>query len=167
MIVGHLPAGYIFSKLIADRLVDRQINLDLFMLFGVVGSIAPDFDMFYFYFIDHKQHLHHTYWSHYPIIWLGLLLICLVWFQFAIKKNPALLGIIFSVNGFIHMLLDSIVGDIWWFAPFIDKPFSLFTVPNIYAPWWLNFILHWSFVLELLLWIILILLIFRLKRNVS
>jgi hypothetical protein len=47
------------------------------------------------------------------------------------------------------MVLDSIVGDIWWFAPFIDKPYALFTVPAIYTPWWLNFILHWSFMLEL------------------
>jgi len=47
------------------------------------------------------------------------------------------------------MVLDSIVGDIWWFAPFVDQRFSLFTVPALYKPWWLNFILHWSFALEL------------------
>jgi len=48
-----------------------------------------------------------------------------------------------------HLLLDTIVGDIWWFAPFIDKPFAFFTVPALYKPWWLNFLLHWSFALEL------------------
>jgi inner membrane protein len=49
------------------------------------------------------------------------------------------------------MLLDSIVGDIWWFAPFVDKSFALFTVPALYHPWWLNFVLHWTFLLELLI----------------
>lgn len=46
-------------------------------------------------------------------------------------------------------VLDSVVGDIWWFAPFVDRPFALFTVPALYKPWWLNFFLHWSFALEL------------------
>ena len=41
------------------------------------------------------------------------------------------------------MVQDSVVGDIWWFAPFIDRSFALYT------PWWLNFVLHWSFALEL------------------
>ncbi len=54
----------------------------------------------------------------------------------------------------MHMLLDSIVGDIWWFAPFVDQPYALFTVEAVYKPWWLNFILHWSFAIEIgiLLW---------------
>lgn len=51
------------------------------------------------------------------------------------------------------MSLDSIVGDVWWFAPLLDRPFALFTVPALYQPWWLNFILHWSFGLEISLWI--------------
>ena len=43
---------------------------------------------------------------------------------------------------------------VWWFAPFIDKPFALASVPAVYHPWWLNFILHWSFMLEvaILIW---------------
>ncbi|KHD08073.1 hydrolase [Candidatus Thiomargarita nelsonii] len=155
MIIGHLPAGYVFSKLIANKLVSRK-SQRLFVFVGVIGAIAPDFDMFYFHLIDNRQHHHHTYWSHYPILWLGLLLFCSVWLPS--KKSAALLGLIFSVNGLIHMFLDSIVGDIWWFAPFVDKPFALFTVPALYSPWWLNFILHWSFALELfiLMWAVFI-----------
>jgi len=55
--------------------------------------------------------------------------------------------------GVLHMLLDSIVGDIWWFAPFVDQAYALFNVPARYQPWWLNFLLHWSFALELALWV--------------
>jgi len=51
----------------------------------------------------------------------------------------------------VHMLLDSVVGDVRWFAPLSDRFFSIATVPAIHQPWWLNFFLHWSFLLELAL----------------
>ncbi len=151
MIIGHLPAGYIFTKLLARKLINKEINLRVFILVGVIGAILSDLDMFYFYLIDNRQHHHHTYWPHYPTVWLGLLFIFTVWYRFGNNKSTAILGLVFSVNGFLHMLLDSIVGDIWWFAPFVDKSFAVFMVPALYNPWWLNFILHWTFILELLI----------------
>lgn len=35
----------------------------------------------------------------------------------------------------------------------IDQPYALFTVPARLKPWWLSFILHWSFAAELAIWI--------------
>jgi hypothetical protein len=66
----------------------------------------------------------------------------------------------------LHLVLDSFVGDIWWFAPFIDRPYAMFTVPAIYTPWWLNFFLHWTFAVELgiCVWA---LLIYRQRSNSS
>lgn len=32
---------------------------------------------------------------------------------------------------------------------FIGRPYVLFTVPPLFTPWWRNFVLHWSFALEL------------------
>jgi len=60
----------------------------------------------------------------------------------------------FCLNGFVHLLLDSVVGDIWWLALFVDRPVALATVTARHQPWWLNFALHWSFAPErgLLLW---------------
>lgn len=49
----------------------------------------------------------------------------------------------------LHLLLDTFVGDIWWGAPFYDQPLALFSVPARFSPWWLNFVLHWSFAVEL------------------
>lgn len=144
MIIGHLPAGYIFTKLLAGKLINKEINLRVFILAGVIGAILPDLDMFYFYLIDKRQHHHHTYWPHYSVVWLGLLLFFTVWYRFGKNKSTAILGLVFSVNGLFYMLLDSIVGDIWWFAPFVDKSFALFTDPALYHPWWLNFVLHWT-----------------------
>lgn len=57
--------------------------------------------------------------------------------------------LVFGAAGMVHMLLDSIVGDIWWFAPWVDASYSLFTVPARFDYWWLNFIFHWSFILEI------------------
>lgn len=67
------------------------------------------------------------------------------------RKAPAALALIFCLGAFGHLLLDSVVGDIYWLAPFSGEPFSMFTVPALYHPWWLNFILHWSFAFELAL----------------
>ena len=149
MIIGHLPAGYVLSKLLFPYFKPRGAALRPYLWAGVLGAIAPDLDMAYFHLVDHRQHHHHTYFTHFPIVWISLLLISVIWLNTAKIKSRAILATIFSLNGFIHMLLDSIVGDIWWFAPFVDKPFAFFTVPALYQPWWLNFVLHWSFAVEL------------------
>lgn len=150
MIIGHLPAGYIASRLLFPRIGHHGVAWKSFLLAGMFGAIAPDLDMIYFHLIDHRQHHHHTYWSHFPLVWISLLLVSTAWFYSCHERRFSLLAIVFSFNGFIHMLLDTIVGDIWWFAPFVDKPFAFFVVPSLYKPWWLNFLLHWSFALELL-----------------
>lgn len=152
MIIGHLPAGYVFSKLLAAKLASG-INPRHVIVVGMLGAIAPDFDMLYFHLVDNRQHHHHSYWSHYPVVWLALLALASVWHRLAAKKDKTMLAVVFAAAGIMHLLLDSIVGDIWWFAPFIDEPYALFTVPALYKPWWLSFVLHWSFALELLLWV--------------
>ena len=48
----------------------------------------------------------------------------------------------------VHLLLDTFTGPVWWLAPFVDEPFSLFIVGRTYELWWLNFVLNWSFLLE-------------------
>ena len=149
MFIGHLPAGYVSAKLLFRRFADTGVATTAFVLAGILGAIAPDLDMFYFYLVDNRQSHHHTYWPHYPILWISLFLLAGLWVKLARQKAGAALALIFFISGFIHMLLDTIVGDIWWLAPFIDKPYALFTVPAVYQPWWLNFVLHWSFALEI------------------
>ncbi|KAF0812098.1 hypothetical protein IGB42_03375 [Andreprevotia sp. IGB-42] len=152
MIIGHLPAGYVLAKLSYRKFSGQIGHYRWYMFWGLFGAVAPDLDMFYFHLIDHRSTHHHRYFSHFPIFWLGLLSGALL--LYANTRTRSRLGIyavLFTVSGFIHLLLDSIVGDIWWLAPFIDRPFALATVPALYHPWWLNFLLHWSFGLELLL----------------
>ncbi|WP_269473513.1 MULTISPECIES: metal-dependent hydrolase [Methylomonas] len=120
-----------------------------FLWSGVVGALAPDLDMFYFYLVDHRQHPHHSYVTHYPVVWLMLLLGSIIGFYLSTSKHIATYAAIFSLNGFAHMFFDTIVGDIRWTAPWGNKAFAFFTVPALYKPWWLNFLLHWSFAVEL------------------
>jgi len=149
MFIGHLPAGYIISALLRPRLQWAGTQETRFVFAGMLGAVAPDFDMLYFHLVDHRRHHHHTYFVHFPLLWFGLLLAAGVWLLSGRKQCHAALAFIFTLNGLAHMVLDSIVGDIWWLAPFVDQRFSLFAVPALYKPWWLNFILHWSFALEL------------------
>lgn len=149
MIIAHLPAGYVTSKLLFPHFGARGALFKPFLWAGMLGAVAPDLDLLYFHLVDHRQHQHHTYWPHFPIVWASLLLMSAIWFYTEHSRKRAALAVIFSLNGFIHLFLDTIVGNIWWFAPFVDKPFAFFTVPAHYEPWWLNFLLHWSFALEL------------------
>jgi inner membrane protein len=121
------------------------------VLASLTGAIAPDLDLLYFYLIDGQQHHHHAYVTHFPVVWIASILVCAIWWRSGRNQSCALVAGIFSLDGFVHMLLDSIVGDIAWLAPLTPQRFSLFAVPALYKPWWLNFILHWSFALELAL----------------
>ena len=153
MILAHFPAGYIASKLLFPRFKKTGVSVNTFLFWNIFGAVAPDLDMFYFYFIDHGRHHHHTYFTHFPIVWFSLLMISIFWFQLAKNRIKPSLAFVFSLGGCIHIILDTLAGDIWWLAPFLDKPFALATVPAVYQPWWLNFFLHWSFGFEILIFV--------------
>ena len=118
---------------------------------GMTGAVAPDIDMAYFYLIDHQQTPHHAYITHWPVLWLLLVIGSFFLMRYSNKKGRFFLATVFSLGGVLHMLLDSFVGNIRWFAPFIDRPFSLLSVTAHFQPWWLNYILHWSFVMEVVI----------------
>ena len=108
-------------------------------------------DLLYFYFIDNRSHHHHTYWTHYPVAWLTLTLMSLFWLRISKNGTSARLAVVFAISGCAHLLLDSIVGDVWWLAPFVVRPYALFVVPAVHEWWMLNFVLHWSFCFEIAL----------------
>lgn len=150
MFIAHIPAGYICGKTLHQIFAKTGVPLKTFILAAIIGGIAPDLDMFYFYLIDNRQTHHHMYWPHFPSVWFTFLVGSGFWLYFTKQKSYAALACIFAISNFIHLLLDTIVGDIFWLAPFNLRPFSFFTVPSLYKPWWLNFFLHWSFLLEIL-----------------
>lgn len=149
MFIAHAPSGYLLATRFVERARALPVSAGAAVAAGVIGGLAPDLDMLWFHLVDARQTHHHKYISHWPVMWLSLLLPALLWRRAFPRSRGAVLTVIFAAGGMLHMVLDSVVGDIWWFAPFLDRPFALFTVPALYRPWWLNFILHWSFALEL------------------
>lgn len=149
MFIAHLPAGYITSRLLFQRFRESGISFRSFACAGMLGAVMPDIDLAYFFFFDRQQHHHHTFFTHFPILWASWLLLSALWLWAGKSKRIAAGAFIFSLNGFIHLILDSVVGEIWWLAPFVDRPFSLFSVQAVYKPWWLNFMFHWTFSLEI------------------
>lgn len=150
MLTAHLPSGYILARHWLNRWPTAHVRLML--LAGVAGGLAPDLDMLWFHLVDGGRVHHHRYFSHWPLLWLGLTLAVLLWRRLQPQCSRATAALLFCSAACVHLLLDSYVGDIWWLMPFVDQPFALFTVPARFQPWWLSFILHWSFVAELALW---------------
>lgn len=151
MFIAHGPSGYILSTFVLSRARTVPASALAVIAAAILGAVAPDFDMLYFHFVDQGRIHHHRYITHWPIFWLGLIAasaaLCALWKRCA----PAFLALVFGLGGFLHVVLDSLVGDVWWLAPFLDQPFSLFSVSARYKPWWFSFILHWSFAVELLI----------------
>jgi hypothetical protein len=149
MIVGHLPAGYLVSRLVFYRLGSWNVTFKWVLLAGLFGSIAPDIDLLYAYYFAQTYQHHHTYWTHLPIVWVSFLFVsiglrsCGLWARFSVYL------LVFSLNGFVHMLLDTITGEIWWFAPFLDESFTLNTSTMRYERWWMNIIFNWAFAVEM------------------
>ncbi len=147
MLIAHLPAGVLLTRVI----VRRPLRLSNDWI-GLLGAVFPDFDILYFYLIDGRKHLHHTYWTHVPIFWLlVLMLFALLWRTMPSWKFPRSFIYLFLPNVFLHLVLDSIAAKILWLYPFCEHPFGLFVVPDVYSHWIYNFLFHWTFLLELAL----------------
>jgi len=149
MFIAHIPSGYIMSVLICERVRPVRVSSSVVAWAGMIGAVAPDLDMLYFNFIDHRQTHHHMYLTHWPVLWLSLVAVSILWFRFIGDSKAAFLSLVFSAGGVLHLILDSFVGDIWLFAPFSKRTYAMFTVPALYTPWWLNFFFHWSFAVEI------------------
>ena len=146
MFIAHLPAGYLLT-----RMLQRKMHTTKYLLVGLIASVFPDLDLLYFYFIDHRQTLHHEYWTHLPFVWLSLwlvlILITLVWK----KKEWFMLTMIIFSNIILHLILDTFVGGIAWLYPLSHTPLFLVTIPARYSFWVENFIFSWTFLVEILI----------------
>jgi hypothetical protein len=64
-------------------------------------------------------------------------------------RRARTLGFVFIANVFLHLVLDSYVGHIYWLWPFSGKSFALLSVQRHHDFWVLNYLLHPTFALEL------------------
>ena len=151
MFIAHLPAGYIGACAI-EHCVAREapaIRLWVFRLF-IIGSMLPDVDVFYFYIVDHCAHHHHRYWTHLPFFWIAFYVIALVTAIVSRSRALALFATSLAAGILFHLILDTPMGGLAWFYPYSDNLIYLTTVPAQYNWWVWNFILHWTFISELI-----------------
>ena len=68
------------------------------------------------------------------------------------EASPRIYGPGPSSSIAVHLLLDTLAGDIKWLWPLSDRFYSLIPIPARHGHWVLNFVLHPVFLLELLIW---------------
>jgi len=143
VLVAHFPAGFIVTRFVAKNTSAWLLAL------GLGASALPDIDLLRFFLVDHRAVLHHAYWTHTPFWWA---LAALAWFgviRLLGLRSGVVPGAIIFANLFSHLVLDTVVGGIRWLAPVSDRSFILVTVPARFDWWIWNFLLHWTFLLEL------------------
>lgn len=142
MLTAHLPSGYVLAHGFGKQ-------APWVLPIALIGAVLPDVDLVFFYFVDDRAIHHHRYWVHVPAFWAAVAVVSLpvlAWLE------QFRLGLVFFAALFLHMLLDTIGGGIMWAAPFDTKLYSLVSVPPTQAHWIASFILHWTFLLELVIW---------------
>ena len=155
MFIAHLPSGYILAKLLEKKFKQNLLSKKVFFIIVMIGAVFPDIDLIYFYLFDNRSVHHHKYFLYWFSFWVPIFLMSYFYFKRSIYSRKFILMVmLFSGAALLHIGLDTFVGDVWLFAPFIDQPYVFFEVTSRYQPWWLNFILHWSFLVELILCLI-------------
>ena len=142
MVIGHLPGAYL-----AFKAFGRRIPPVVFAA-AMVGSVLPDLDMLAFYFLDQRSFHHHEYITHRPVLWFSMVSIGLLAMQFS-QSRVATIFVGLGAGGLVHMMLDSITGEIAWAWPLSSATFPLVTVQPTHGHWILSFLNHWTFQVEI------------------
>lgn len=168
MLIAHLPVSWLATR---KMLQLPGISFDIhfqrtLMIAGVVAGVLADLDLLYFFLVDHQQHLHHDYWTHLPLFWTMLFIAAIAACAVTHSRRLFNLSLIVYANLMLHMLLDTVTGKIKWGWPFVDHAFYLFEVPARFTPWIVNFVLHWTFGMELALVVLALWIFQRDKKTV-
>ena len=152
MFIAHLPAGWLATNALLRRRTLKARTRTRLMALGLLASVLPDFDLAWFFWVDDQRHVHHAYLTHKPGAWLlalgGAALV--LWMRRA-GRTAWLALAVFGANVMLHLVLDSAAGGIRWLWPASEAEFALSHPPARHQPWYLNFLLHWTFAFEVLI----------------
>ena len=153
MFIGHAPASYLWTRWLLKRWGTplRFLSRRKAMIFGVCAGLLPDLDLIYFYLVDRRQHLHHGYWTHIPSFWVAVFSAALLLGLMLRRPPMVLVSIIAGSNVLLHLILDTVAGKVRWLFPLSRRDFVWVDIPAVHDWWVWNFILHWTFGLEVLL----------------
>jgi len=123
-------------------------NKTAMVICGVLFSIWPDLDLIYFYLFDSTKTFHHYYIPHLPAAMLAALLLSAPLFICVRPVRPYYK--LFFINWALHLVLDCYTGGIAWLYPIRPEIYKLIdSIPEIHPSWYISFILHPSFLVEL------------------
>ena len=140
MIIAHLPAGYLLTRL--SWLRGRRL-----VPWVMVGSVCPDLDMFWFHLVDQGHTHHHNYLTHRPATWGALIVLACAFPKGWLRT--VLNGI--GIGGVLHVMLDSVSGRIDWAWPIGRFPVTLIEVAPRFDWWVWSFLTSTTFAIECLI----------------
>jgi membrane-bound metal-dependent hydrolase YbcI (DUF457 family) len=151
MFIAHMPAAYLLGAVVARRWPHAITPAAWAAL--LLGSVAPDFDLLYFYAFSNHAINHHSYPPHLPIVWVAswALVSLILW---RAPKAWRVVWAMFCIGGLLHLALDTIAGGIRWLWPWTDTPYVLMVLPRRFDNIWLNRLSHPSIALEaMIVWL--------------
>ena len=132
---GHFAAGYLISTALV-KMTEANLSVsqsNIVILVGILGAIAPDIDLIYYFIRKKKGKLrkdesHRFYLTHAPLLWLLLGLGI-----YSVGKNDfwQMIGLVVWIGSWSHFILDSIEFGVPWFWPLSKKLIALKKIPDI------------------------------------
>jgi LexA-binding, inner membrane-associated putative hydrolase len=148
MFIAHMPAGYLVGSAVVRRWPGTLTPTAWTAI--LLGSVAPDLDLLYFYLVSDGSINHHVYPPHVPIVWL-LTSITVGLCLWRAPRRWHVVWAMFCAGWLLHLVLDTVAGHIWWLWPWVTTPYVLVVVPRRFDLWWLNFLTHPSVLVELVI----------------
>jgi inner membrane protein len=174
MLLAHAPAGYLLTRILSRTIFKNSINPERterlyqrVIAIGLLGSILPDFDFIYHIFIDSDRTPHHMYITHMPVFWLILLSISIICGKLFKKPDVAVITVIGCAAAILHLVCDTITGEIYWLYPLSSRGFNLFSVSDVHVWWVQNYISHWTFLVEIAISTIAMVVFLRIKETIN
>ena len=163
MIIAHLPAGYLLTKILSPTFPAARARS--LWAWALAASLLPDIDIIWFHLAGGLRN-HRFYPTHWPLTWLGLGLAAILLLLLFRKRELLIYPLVGLAGVMLHLLLDTLAGPVLYLAPFTWEKIQLIRVPAVYDWWVWNFIRHWTFQLELMIWATAIL-VFILSRSTN
>jgi inner membrane protein len=174
MLLAHAPAGYLLTRFLTRTIFKNSIDpkrsdqfYQIIITAGVIGAILPDFDFIYNLFFDSNRTPHHHYITHLPIFWVTLMLLSTIVGMLLKIPKFTITAVTGGASALLHLACDTITGDIYWLYPLSDRGFNIFAVSDVHLWWVQNYLSHWTFLIEIGITFIAMVVFLRVKETVS
>lgn len=152
MFIAHLPVAYLASRALAKRGAGSSAEGRRLIGLGMAAGLAPDLDLLWFFLVDQRRQVHHNYLPHLPAFAIACIAAAALALAMARARRETWLALAAAgLNWMLHLVLDTVAGGVQWLWPLSRHELVLSHVEARYQPWYLNFLLHWTFALELAL----------------